>query len=274
MDGTNKKRNQFYASYKSAHIQDGNLNQLKTYEPKTLTPPTKEEKKLAKEIHGKIVDLISSVRDKEAELDRSYISLGKYVLQMQVDTLWLSLGYESWKSYFSFLQDLFGKGRTQLYSYVSTARVLLPSVDENDLMEMGVSKAQELKKAVELTGKSPSPEIIQKGIDPKVTKSDFRQAVLNDFHIVDHNEKGTWVDLGGCYMTPDEKEEFFRSVDLAKKTDPTVPHTLPAHVQFKEVLLRFAREYWSSYSDQSFGSVEGFNKIYQEVNSPESELYG
>lgn len=238
----------------------------KTYSPKLIDAPTAEQKQQAHQLHQDILSTITEVKASESNLEHNYIKLGRLILEVQTNQYWIILGYTSNKDYMEFLMDRFGKGRTQLYGYVSIAKALLPSVSEEDLEEMGVSKAGELKRAVVATGKAPSDELVEMATNSKVTAPEFREAVHKEFHIFDEKEKGSWFDLGGVYFTPDEKEEFLRSVEKAKHTDPAIEHTLPAHAQMKEVLIRFAQEYWAQYGYQTEGSVSGFNEVYEQAN--------
>lgn len=219
----------------------------KNLEPKVLPPPTKKEKEEAQAIHQKILNTIAEVRSSEANLEHGYVTLGQLIFKMQKDSLWLSVGYKSWRDYFDFIQGKFGKGRTQLYGYIGTIKTLSPHIDDKTLSDMGISKAGELKKAVIQTGKAPSEDLVNKGLNPNTTISEFREAINKEFHIVDHNEKGTWYDLKGVYFTPEEKQTWEQAIDLAKNQDPVVSITLPGHAQLKEALMRLAEEFISTY---------------------------
>jgi hypothetical protein len=247
------------------------LSLQKVYEPKTLPAPTQADKEEAQAIHAKILSIIDSSKVAEAELEHNYISLGKHIYKMQVKTYWLSLGYDSWRDYFSFLQDKFGMGRTQLYGFVGCVKSLSPYVDDDIMVEMGINKAKELKRAIDTTSKAPSEELLEKARDPKVSVAEFRKEVQDEFHIIDHNEKGIWYDLHGIYLLPDEKEEMLKCFDIAKGIDPVIPHTLPAHVQMKEILFRLIEEFMGQHGGLG-GDIEGFNQVYNEIN--EGEVFG
>lgn len=223
--------------------------------------------------------LITTVRSAESELEHDYVSLGKHIYTMQAKTLWIALGYDGWKEYMEYLSDKFGKGRTQLYGYVGTVKSLTPYADDETLIDMGISKAKELKRAVDTTNQAPSEELLKKGRDPKVMVPEFRKMVQEEFQMIDHNEKGNWVDLGGIYLTPDEQEEWEKAIYLAKTIDPVVDHSLPKHVQFKEALLRLAQEFIGTYdhpepdwtdNENTSGKmpdVQAFNDIFNEANT-------
>jgi hypothetical protein len=245
----------------------------KVYEPK-LAVPDKDDKELAQETHNQILKIMTDAKLAETELEHNYITLGKHIYQMQVKVLWLALGYSSWRDYFSFLQEKFGMGRTQLYSYVGTVKSLSPYVDDDTMIDMGVSKAKELKRAIDTTSKAPSEELLEKARDPKVFVQEFKQAINDEYHIKDHTEPGNWYDLRGVFFTPEEKEEWEKAIDLAKSIDPVVDYQLPEHVQLKEALLRIAQEFIGTYEPKEYdfpqtpssSATEVFNDIFDEVN--------
>src|SRR6185369_12256789 len=195
----------------------------KTYDPELIAPPTKEEKAEAHATHQQILALISEAREQERVLDTNYVKLGVKVNSMQAKKYWIILGYASWTDYFDFLQNKFGAGRTQLYQYLGIAKTLLPAVPEQKLIEMGVSKASELKRAVQTTGQQPSAEIVDLATNPKVGVHQFRAKLHQEQHIIDTEEPGKWFDFKGCYLTDDERKEIFGAFDYARRVDPPIP---------------------------------------------------
>lgn len=202
----------------------------------------------------------------EAKLEHTYVKIGKYIYKMQVETLWMALDYKSWKDYFDFLSSRFNKGRTQLYGYIGTVKSLSPYVDDETLVDMGISKAKELKRAVDTTSKAPSEELLAKAKDTKISTQDFRDAVHKEFHIVDHNEPGIWRDFHGCYLTTDENSLINEAFDKARNIDPVIPNDLPAHVQFKEILIRLCQEFMSTANGEPEYDIDGFNEVFNSIN--------
>lgn len=219
------------------------MSTLQKVQPTILAPITKEQKEEAHTVHAKILALMNEASAKEAELQTSYVQLGTLLFRVQAKQLWLVLGYSNWTEYFTVLQEKFDRSKGQLYAYIGVAKTLKPYVADKDLFDMGIGKASELRKTVELTGKAPSPEIIKKAINPATKIGQFRQDLYDENNVIDHNEKGSWVDFGGCYLSPGEKEEWIKSIEIAKSIDPVVSNSLPEHVQRKEAMLRLAREF-------------------------------
>lgn len=229
---------------------------------------------MAHSTHQEILKLITKVRAAETELEHGYVKLGKHIFDMQAKTLWLILGYASWRDYFGFLQDKFETGRTQLYSYLGTVKSLAPYVDDDTMDEMGITKAKELKRAIDTTNKAPSDELLKKARDPKVTAPQFKKEVETEFHIKEHNEQGTWRDLGGAFFTDEEYAIWLKAINLAKCIDPVIPTSLPKHSQFKESLMRLSEEFIGTYDHKEdetpYIDVDGFNEVFEEADSNSS----
>jgi hypothetical protein len=217
--------------------------------PEILEPPTKAQKEEAHKIHQQILAIMNEAHAKEAELQSSYIKLGSLIFTMQAKSLWIPLNYSTWTEYFTFLQEKFDSSRSSLYAYMSIAKTLQPIVGEKKLLDMGVTKAGDLKKAVVASGKAPSPEILAQAVNPKISTKQFRQDLFEEMHVKDHNEKGTWFDMGGFYLTPDEKIELLETLDLAKNIDPPIPNSLPEHVQRKAAIMRLVHEFKSTWGN-------------------------
>ena len=141
----------------------------------------------------------------------------------------------------------FGIGKSQLYVGMGIARNLLPSVTEKDLINIGITKAGRLSKYVEQSGQTTIPEeVLQVARDPKKTSGDLDELVNSKLHNVP-NERGKWINLGGFFVTEDERKEIEESIEIAKGIDPTIPNTIPEWMQIKEVILRWQREFRSSW---------------------------
>jgi hypothetical protein len=220
----------------------------KKYEPQVIAPASPEQKKDAEQTHKQIVKLISDVKTVQEKLEHSFVTLGKLMFRVQAKVYWETLGYKSWKEYMDFLQNMFDKGRTQLYGYLSTVKTLSDHVDDETMDAMGISKSKELKRAVAATGKSPSEELLKQAVDPKLTVSDLREKIHKEFNIVDHVEPGVWFDINGFFLLEDEKEEMLNCFDIVKKLDPPISQTLPAHVQMKEVLMRLVQNFMADHA--------------------------
>ncbi len=244
---SNQERDQLVWKYLLQTNHQGK-EPLSNIEKSEVLPPL--DKKGAEQLHEQILALINKTVKNESELDKGYIALARMVFIIQSKNYWTVLGYGSWRDYFNFLQEKFGKGRTSLYGYIGTVRALQEHVTDNDMLDMGVTRASELKKAVQLSGVSPSDDLIKHALNKKLTLPEFREKVYKEYNITDHNEKGEWYDLSGVYFTKDEREEFEKAVKITKQQDPPVSNTLPKHSQFKEVLQRWIAEFLGTYNTE------------------------
>lgn len=220
---------------------------MKTQNPEIILP-SKDEKELAHKTHQQIVAMISETHDKEKQLNENYVTLGSLIYRMQAKNLWMILGYNKWSDYFQFLQDKYDSGRSQLYAYMNIAKKLLPIIPEKSLVKMGVDKAGLLRKALDTTGKAPSDNILKIALDPNITSKQFKADLFKEFKIIDSSEPGVWFDIGGFYVSPDEKQLIKDTIEKAKSIDPVISKSLPDHIQTKEAILRMCQECISSWS--------------------------
>lgn len=201
------------------------------------------------ELRNRVEKLVDELSESQQSLSTKAVQLGAALLAVRNAKAWSDWGFETWGQYINSLRDRVDKGRTSLYGYVSIAEKLLPHVAEKEIEAMGLSKAAELKKMLVATGKTPSPQLIQKAIRSDIKLDEFKAEVANEYHVRGVDEKGRWEDFGGAYLTDSERDEMRRAYKTAKGIDPTIPPDLPEHVQTKEVMLRFWREFLGTYEE-------------------------
>jgi hypothetical protein len=126
---------------------------------------------------------------------------------------------------------------------------LLPSVNETQLNQMGISKAVELQRVVSQTGAQPTQELIDFALDPNHTRENVKGEVYKHLNIQTPTETGIYFELG-CYVTQEEREEIQRGLDVATKVDPVIPTDWPENNRNKEILLRLIREFLGTYEAQ------------------------
>jgi len=127
---------------------------------------------------------------------------------------------------------------------VAVADKLLPYVREEDLDSMGISRAQELARFVKQSGLKVPQHLLEAALDSKVKIGQLKIEVSEALHIKGEIV-GTWWDPfgGGAYFSPDEKKEVQQAQELARRDIQT---DLPDHQQRKEIILAWAREFYSS----------------------------
>jgi hypothetical protein len=200
-------------------------------------------------IFEQIDSLIQKLLSAEFGIDHGYAKLGLLLTEVSEQELWREAGYKSFDAYLELLSDKYHRGRTMLYHYFSAVREMKPYLTEEQMNEMGISKLGVLKKATKELGFPPNNEVIQTALDPKKTVSDVRKAVAQNHKLTPEEQQGTWLDLGGFFVTPEEKLVIKAGLEATWRTDPVVQKSVKEQIRLKEGLLRLCMEYLSSHSD-------------------------
>ena len=189
--------------------------------------------------------LVKTLAAAEGQLEVGYAKLAFLLRDVSENRYWDGT-YKSFGEFLQHLSDRYNLGKSQLYNYLSTARDLGDGVTEEQLNQMGISKALVLREAKNATGMIP-PSALEAALDPKITVKDIKK-LLYDAGTIVKPEDGTWCDLDfSCYCTDEERAEINDARKAAMRTDPPVSEALPEHMQRKEVLLRLSREFLAAY---------------------------
>jgi hypothetical protein len=124
-----------------------------------------------------------------------------------------------------------------------------PYLTEGQMNEIGISKLNVLKKATKQLGFPPNNEVIQTALDPKTTVSDVRKQIAQEHRLTEEEQQGAWFDLGGFFVTQEEKLVLNEALQAAWRTDPVIQSTIKPEIRTKEALLRWAMEYLSTHAD-------------------------
>lgn len=198
---------------------------------------------------GHVDNLLDTAGQAHANLMRMYAQLGAALLEVRNTRAWMHRDHHSWNAYLKEASERFGRGRTALYGYVSVAEQLLPIAGHDDLVRMGVTKASALAQFVKTTGRRPSDELMQAALDNGVRIEDFQNQVHEEGHIFPA-ERGKWHTLG-FFADDSEWLEIKQAIECAKGVDPAIPNDMPEPAQVREVLLRFCREFVSTYGGEN-----------------------
>jgi len=205
--------------------------------------------KNAQQVAGEIDALLSAVKAGELGLATNYVRLGNQLLKVRSNKYWIPLGFSNFGKYIESVKTQIHIGRTQLYLYVSTVEKLLPSVTEEQLSQIGISKAVELQRVVSQTGAQPTQELIDFALDPSHTRENVKGEVYKHLNIPTPTETGIYFEIG-CYVSQEEREEIQRGLDVATKIDPVIPTDWPENNRNKEILLRLIREFLGTYESE------------------------
>lgn len=204
-----------------------------------------EEKKAAAEVAAEINVLLDTIHGDEVALARNFAKLGTALIKVRANKYWLLWEHKTFGDYIESIRERVGKGRTQIYAVIGVAEKLLPMVSEEDLADMGITKATELKRALS-SGQAVTKELVAHARDPKTTIESLR-AELFENKVNPTEPRGIYFDFGGAYLSSDEKAEITRAFDVACRVDPVIDQALPEHARRKEVFLRWAREFLATY---------------------------
>lgn len=193
-----------------------------------------------------IEHLIEGLLEAEAKLEHGYARLGFLLKEVSEKKYWQVLGYDSFGKYMAHLSEKYNKGRSQLYHYFGTVKELAPYVTEEQLNQMGIAKAAELKGAAKV-GRL-SEEIITQATDPNVTVKDVRK-LLFDATDPQPESKGDWLDLDfSFYVSPDEKELIMSAIQAAIRAGD-IGNDLKPWQRNKKIVLVWCMEFLGSNSE-------------------------
>lgn len=210
---------------------------------------TDEQKQEAQELQTKIEDITQTILEEKQSLDRNFVKLSQYINEVRQKKYWLLGNFKSFGDYLESIEKRFNVGKSQLYVYMSTTRNLLPSMGEEELVDIGITKAKVLSKYVEQSGQQTIPDdILAAAKDPNTTVDRLDAEVNSKLHNV-MPEKGKWFQIPGFFLDEDERAEILDAFALAKSIDPVIKNDIPQWQQMKETMLRMAREFIGSYSN-------------------------
>jgi len=213
-----------------------------TTEPEILGPEIDVFDDQAETINSDINGLLTSIKNHELSLATSYARLGRLLLRVQQERYWEGWGFGSFGQYIDSIREIIDRGRAQVYAAISVVGRLLPSITEQQLDKMGISRAQELSRFVKQSGRKVPPYLLDMALDSGTKISKLHSEVL--IALNEHGEvKGDWFEFGGFFATAEEKLEINQAVQLAEKD---VDGEAPDHQRRKEVFLSFVREFYSS----------------------------
>lgn len=166
------------------------------------------------------VDLqIAAILDAEHLAGSGYVRLGGLLADVKDKTLWKH-EYKSFDSYMVSLAEKYNRGKTQLYNYMRCVRDLRPHVSVNDLLLMGVRKAETLRFVMKKTNVAPPLDVIAQAVDSKITTAQLRKILFDKFNILAAPEEESagmrWIDLG-FYASVQEAADIQRMLEGAQR---------------------------------------------------------
>jgi hypothetical protein len=211
----------------------------------------------ASELRRRIYNVLENTTVTAFALEQSWTRLGVMLAEFKAQECWREFP-ELYKTFDDFMEELkvrFKRGRTQLWGYLSVAEKLLPTIDAATLEQMGISKALELKRAMKrLEGKPLPQELLAAALDPAKTTKELRGDIGKALNM-SPEPAGTWIDLDGFFVTPDERKEF-KEAYIATEGLLGLKRELPPHIIRKEVFLCWMREWWGTHAAEFNGAPQ------------------
>lgn len=180
-----------------------------------LSAYTAEQKAAATAALAKVDELADAVGSHVTGLETNFVRLGTALHEVYREQHWMVGGHRSFGVYLKSLESRAKRGRTQLYHCLGVVQDLLPYTTEHDLVEVGITKAILLRKA--LASGNNIDELVDQA--KTRTKEELEELVGGS---ADTDDPGKWMSFGGARYTDEERAEFIRAVNITLRTDPPI----------------------------------------------------
>ena len=189
-----------------------------------------------------------TAREAFVTLDSSFARLGSLLAKCKKHEAWRHRGFTSFTAYIASLRDKYGRSKEQLYAYTGAAEHLLPAISESTLDRIGISKAFELSRASKVAGLPVPPALVERALDPTTTAKEIRAAAWETFALgTDTRPAGTWLDVGGFYVTPEERKTLKDAADIAERVLGLKEDTSEWEKR-KQTILAWAQEFAGTHA--------------------------
>jgi hypothetical protein len=163
------------------------------------------------------------------------------------------------KSFMAEISNRFNREQKTLYGYLGVAERLLPLISAGKLEQIGISKALEIKRALKKAdGKAIPQDVIDAACLPQTTAKELRALLAQAFCYAPDAEKGVWIDFGGSFLTKEERAEFLAAVRVTKAM-LGLSDEIPDHIQRKEILQAWWREFMGTHAAEVLGPQQAEN---------------
>jgi hypothetical protein len=182
----------------------------------------------------------------ETMLEAGYGQLAFLLKETRDSKYWIGT-YDSFGDFLEHLRATHNLGKSQLYKYMFTASELGDIVTPEQLSAIGISKAVALSDIKAQDGEI-SDAVLAAAADPKVTVRDLKKMLFEENNAVPP-EEGEWLDCGfEFYATVEERALLNAAANAARHTDPVTSEKLTPFMQLKDILLKWAGEYYGAHA--------------------------
>jgi hypothetical protein len=181
----------------------------------------------------------------EANIESGYALLGWKMLEISEMQYW-RVGYATWREYVKVVAEHAHRTPGQIMQYFLTVRDLSDTFSIKQMEEMGITKAVKLRGAKDYLLIFPD-EIVEAALDPKVTVKELKRII--DKEIKAPEEEGDWYDAEMEFMvTPEQRELFDSTIEIAMRTDPQTKTTISKSAQMCDVFEKLCMEFRGAHS--------------------------
>lgn len=210
------------------------------------------------DLRQEIDTLLDQINSHELRLEGQRMKLGALLRNAEISGKWKDWGFDRFTLYIAYVGDKINRQKSQVYAILSAATDLLPYMSEEKLEEIGITKAHELRRFVKQSGRRPDvfiddPDmptnesgvqwvktLLEYATQEGVTAAQLRLQINKLLH-QEETPQGYWLDLGGCYLTPEEKRLWVRARELGERVSEVDP-LASEHEKLKASVLAMAQE--------------------------------
>jgi hypothetical protein len=206
-------------------------------------------KQLANEIESEVLRVIAN----EISVSRGYAKLARLLVIFKFNEGWRETGHGSFNAYLLSLKEKYDRSSQALYHYVTVAERLLPSVGEEGLDRMGITKAIEIVKASRRAKKDVPKELIDAALLDSNGTAEIRALAFKVFEFDGQDlPRGKYLDLGGFYVDEEQYETFKEAYRIsARKLN--LPADMPDWQKKQKTFLFWAQEISGTYAAEVYG---------------------
>lgn len=196
------------------------------------------------------------LRDTEQVANRGYARLAGMLVVAKLNEVWRDVeGCSGFGDYVKRIANYLGKSHQQIHAYITAAEKLLPLVGEGGLDKMGITKATELVRAQNKSGKALPPLLLEYAQDPGKRVDEIRALAHVMLEVGGEKPKGRYLDIGGFYVDDEQYKTFVDAVKISQRV-LNLPQDMPDWQQRQRIIMFWAQEIHGTYAAEVFGPAE------------------
>lgn len=185
----------------------------------------------------------------DARSERGYAHLGRLLMEVSEMQYW-RVRYVSFRDYLTVVSQESKRPVAQLQRYFLTVRDLSDVFSLEQLEQIGITKAMQLRKAKDYAIVLPAA-VVTAALDSKVTARDLKTLISMTLKMPEEDEDGEWMDLGfEFYASAEERATIEDAIKAAEHAEPLTKKTISESMQKKDIVLKWAMNFLADYSPE------------------------